>query len=332
METLDLLGAALGLGTLAGLNLYLTVFVTGLAIQQGWITLLPPYEHLAVLGDPLIVGVAGVLFALEFFADKVPWIDSLWDAVHTVIRPIGGAMLAITVLGETHPVYDVLVGLLAGGMALATHGAKAGTRLVANASPEPFSNVGLSLTEDALVIGGLALIYHYPVVALGLALVLFGIILWFGPRLFLRARTTMWFFWRRFACLSGASGEIALPPNLEMLLARNPPGGVRLGWASPCVTGPGSALKRNRFGWLLLTESDGVPALSFAERVNGEPRLTSIPAGNRRALHRAGFFRDRVVIYDANGADAQTFQFDCTRRARAQELVRRLAGEAAVPA
>lgn len=324
METLSLLGAALGMGTLAGLNLYLTVFVTGLAIQQGWITLLPPYEHLVVLGDPLIVTVAGALFAMEFFADKVPWVDSLWDAVHTVIRPIGGAMLAITVLGETHPVYDVMVGLLAGGMALATHGAKAGTRLVANASPEPFSNLGLSVAEDAVVIGGLALVYHYPVAALVLAVLLFGILLWVGPRIFDRARTSIWFLWRRFVHHSGARGDSSLPVNLEMMLARNTPGNPSLRWASPCVTGPGTSLRRNRFGWLLLTEHEGIPELNFAERVEGEPQLTTLPTERCRALYRGGFFCNRVVIYDHAKPGEQTFQFDCTRREQARELVRRL--------
>ncbi len=324
METLDLLGVALGLGTLAGLNLYLTVFVAGLAIQQGWITLLPQYEQLAVLGDPVIVAIAGVLFALEFFADKVPWVDSLWDAVHTVIRPIGGALLAVTVLGEAHPVYDVLVGLLAGGMALTTHGLKAGTRLVANASPEPFSNIGLSLAEDAVVLGGLALVYHYPLAALGAALGLFAAILWFGPRLFGAARSTLWFFWRRLTKRPGVSAAVAMPTGLEILLARRPVAGAGEAWAAPCVTGPGAHLKGNRFGWLLVTGQE-TAAVDFAERAEGEPRLTSLPPGEWRAVHRPGFFRDRVELYDAAGAGRQSFQFDCTRRELARDLVRRLA-------
>ena len=99
METLQLLGTALGLGALSGINLYLTVFATGLAIQQHWIVLAPQYSKLAVLGDPAVVLIAGVLYFLEFFADKIPWVDSLWDVLHTVIRPVGGALLASRVLG-----------------------------------------------------------------------------------------------------------------------------------------------------------------------------------------------------------------------------------------
>ena len=103
MERLNLLGVALGLACLAGINLYLTVFVVGLAINQHWIVLSPAYQSLQILGNPVIVSVAGVLYFLEFFADKIPWMDSAWDAVHTIIRPIGGALLAIQVLGAPRP-------------------------------------------------------------------------------------------------------------------------------------------------------------------------------------------------------------------------------------
>ena len=152
METLQLLGVALGLATLAGINLYLTVFVSGLAIQQGWITLLPQYEQLSVLADPLIVGISGTLFVLEFFADKVPWVDSLWDAVHTFIRPVGVVLLGLAALGEMPTYLQVTAALIAGGAALTTHVAKAGTRLLANHSPEPVSNIVLSVAEDATVV------------------------------------------------------------------------------------------------------------------------------------------------------------------------------------
>ncbi|HEV3410737.1 MAG TPA: DUF4126 domain-containing protein, partial [Chthoniobacterales bacterium] len=115
MEQLNLLGVALGLAALAGINLYLTVFATGLAINQHWITLAPQYQSLEVLGHPAIVIVAGILYFLEFFADKIPWVDSAWDAVHTVIRPIGGALLAVQALGQTDPTFDIIVLLLGGG-------------------------------------------------------------------------------------------------------------------------------------------------------------------------------------------------------------------------
>src|SRR4051794_36466524 len=107
MERLHLLSAALGLAALAGVNLYLTVFATGLAIHYHWIVLSSPYQSLDVLGDPTIIIISGALFLVEFFADKVPWVDSAWDAVHTIIRPIGGALLAIQVLGRPSPTLSV---------------------------------------------------------------------------------------------------------------------------------------------------------------------------------------------------------------------------------
>src|SRR6266849_4221012 len=121
MERLNLLGGGLGLACIAGINLYLTVFVTGLAINQHWIVLGPAYQSLDVLGNPVIVTIAGVLYFLEFFADKVPWVDSAWDAVHTIIRPIGGALLAIQVLGHSTPAFTVIIALLAGSTSLVAH-------------------------------------------------------------------------------------------------------------------------------------------------------------------------------------------------------------------
>ena len=183
MDQLKLLGVALGLACLAGINLYLTVFATGLAIHQHWIVLAPAYHSLEVLGDPLIIWIAGTLYVLEFFADKIPWVDSIWDAVHTVIRPIGGALLAIQVLGHPSPAFMVIVALLAGGTSLVAHTAKAATRLVSNTSPEPFSNIGLSLGEDAAVLGGLTLVHFAPLLALIIFLIAIGAFWYFARRI-----------------------------------------------------------------------------------------------------------------------------------------------------
>src|SRR5712664_5008299 len=138
---LDLLAVALVLAALAGITLYLTVFVTVLAIHFHWITLAPQYQSLEVVSNPWIITVAGVLYFLEFFADKIPWVDSIWDAVHTIIRPIGGALLAIQVLGHTSPTFTVIAEVLGGGTSLVSHTAKTATRLASNTSPEPFSNI-----------------------------------------------------------------------------------------------------------------------------------------------------------------------------------------------
>jgi hypothetical protein len=183
VERLDLLAVALGLATLAGVNLYLTVFATGLAIHFHWITLAPQYQSLEILGNPWIISIAGILYLLEFFADKIPWVDSIWDAVHTVIRPIGGALLAIQVLGHPSPAFTVIIALLAGGTSLLTHTAKAATRLASNTSPEPVSNIGLSLGEDAAVLGGLTLMHFAPLLALILFLICIGAFFYFARRL-----------------------------------------------------------------------------------------------------------------------------------------------------
>src|SRR5580704_8205883 len=128
MQRLQTLGVALGLASLSGLNLYLTVFVTGLAIQQHWVDVSQTYPELAVLAHPAVLAIAAVLYLLQFFADKVPWVDSLWDAVHTFIRPLGGAFLAVHSLDHPDPTLEVIAALLAGGATLAFHGMKASTR------------------------------------------------------------------------------------------------------------------------------------------------------------------------------------------------------------
>ena len=197
MARLDVLSVALGLAALAGVNLYLTVLATGLAIHFHWITLAPQYQSLEILGNPWIVTIAGVLYLLEFFADKIPWVDSIWDAVHTVIRPIGGALLAIQVLGHPSPTFAVIVALLAGGTSLIAHTAKAATRLASNTSPEPFSNIGLSLGEDAAVLGGLALVHFNPLLALIIFLIGIGAFFYFAPKILRSTRAKIWLAWKK---------------------------------------------------------------------------------------------------------------------------------------
>jgi hypothetical protein len=183
MEVLKTLAVALSLGTLAGVNLYLTVLVTGLALHFDWVTLPSPLAGLEVLGHPTILCISAVLYAIEFCADKIPWVDTAWDAIHTLIRPIGAAALAVAAMGDAHPAFEVVAGLLAGGMAFSSHTAKAGTRLAANTSPEPFTNIAFSLVEDGLVLGGLGLLAWSPLVALVLAVIICATILIFLPRL-----------------------------------------------------------------------------------------------------------------------------------------------------
>jgi hypothetical protein len=172
VELLATLGRTLGFSFAAGINLYATVAILGLAARYGWVDL---PEQFQVFNHDVVIGVALALYVIEFIADKIPWVDSIWDAVHTAIRPIGGAVIAVTTLGDASPAMQGLVALLGGGLAAGTHLTKAGTRAAANTSPEPFSNWLLSLTEDVFVIGLSALALKYPVAAA--IVVMIGVVL-----------------------------------------------------------------------------------------------------------------------------------------------------------
>ncbi len=188
MGVLEQLGVALGLAGLAGINLYLTVLVTGLAIRLDLLELAGRFHSLEVLGHPAVVATSGTLFLLEFFADKIPWVDSLWDSVHTIIRPTGAVLIAIPALGQVDPALQVVGALLAGGLAATTHATKASTRLLINTSPEPISNATASVAEDTIVLAGLGVVALSPILALGMAAALFAIALYLLPRSWRTAR------------------------------------------------------------------------------------------------------------------------------------------------
>src|SRR3954465_14725099 len=152
----------MGFSFAAGLNLYATVAILGLASRFDWVQLPPQFK---VFDNDIVIVAAIVMYLIEFAADKVPWFDSVWDAVHTVIRPVGGALIAVATLGHASPAVQGLAALLGGSLAASTHLAKAGTRAVANASPEPFTNWILSVSEDAFVVGPGCLALKYPAVA-----------------------------------------------------------------------------------------------------------------------------------------------------------------------
>ena len=172
MEWIAALGRTMGFSFAAGINLYATVAILGLASRYNWVALPPQYQ---AFDNDFIIATALGLYVVEFVADKIPWFDSIWDTVHTAIRPLGGAVIAVTTLGDASPTTEVLVGLLGGTLAAGTHFTKSGTRAVANTSPEPFSNWLLSLGEDAFVIGLGVVALKYPLVAAGVVVV--GVIL-----------------------------------------------------------------------------------------------------------------------------------------------------------
>ena len=185
------LAAILGISFSAGLNTYATVLALGLLGRFGVVHLPPAVEVVAT--TPFLIASA-LLYSVEFVADKIPWIDSVWDAIHTVIRPAAGALLASGVAGTVDPEWQVIAALAGGGIALTSHAAKASTRAAVNVSPEPFSNWFLSLAEDAASFFLVWLVTTHPVIGAFLALFFLAIaifILWklshFARRLFRKA-------------------------------------------------------------------------------------------------------------------------------------------------
>jgi len=321
---LDLLGVALGLAALAGINLYLTVFATGLAIHFHWITLAPQYQSLEVLGNPWIISIAGVLYLLEFFADKIPWVDSIWDAVHTVIRPIGGALLAIQVLGHPSPAFTVIVALLAGGTSLIAHTAKAATRLATNASPEPFSNIGLSLCEDAAVLGGLTLMHFNPLVALIIFLIGIGAFFYFAPKILRGMKAKIWLTWKK---LNGPADRdapvnlpITLPARLASVFNHENVLGETIEWTARCVSGRGRRIPANLFGALVATKEEPRKLVfvtrGFARTINLEDSVVG---------HEPRFLFENLVISPAAGKGPKySFIFPRSDAVVVEQIVQKL--------
>ena len=172
MSPLETLGFALGTSFASGLNLYATVAAAGLFQRLGIVTMPEP---LAVLAHPVVIGVAITLFVVEFIADKIPYVDSLWDSVHTVIRPTIAAILGVLIAGDASSLEQAFAATGASVMALLSHLAKGGLRLAVNTSPEPVTNVGTSLAEDGAVVGVTLLAWQFPWIAAAIALVLLAV-------------------------------------------------------------------------------------------------------------------------------------------------------------
>ena len=174
MTAVELVALAASVSLLSGWRLYLVTFVTGIAMKFGWIALPDQLRALDVLASNWIIVIAGIGALAEFFADKIAWVDSAWDAIHSFIRPLGGALLSLAIIDSADPAWQVGSFLLGGGAALMAHAGKAGARTLVNASPEPFSNVLVSTGEDVATGGLLALAIANPIAA---ALIAFGLVL-----------------------------------------------------------------------------------------------------------------------------------------------------------
>ena len=178
MSALQLIALASTVSLLAAWRLYLVTFAVGVAMKLGWIALPQQLHALDVLANNWIVGIAALGTLAEFFADKVPWVDSAWDAVHSVVRPVGGALLSMAIIDGGDPTWQVGSFLLGGGAALLAHAGKAGARTLVNASPEPFSNIAVSTGEDIATAGLLGLAIANPIAAALIALILVILSLW----------------------------------------------------------------------------------------------------------------------------------------------------------
>jgi len=180
MDAVSVIALSMGAAWASGINLYATLFMLGYMATTGNITL--PAE-LEVVANPMVMTAAGFMYCVEFFADKIPGVDSAWDSIHTFIRIPAGAMLASSAVGDVTPAIELTTALLGGALAAGTHTTKAGTRLLINTSPEPVSNWTASISEDLIVIGGLWAALHHPVLFIIGLLVFILFMIWALPRL-----------------------------------------------------------------------------------------------------------------------------------------------------
>ena len=310
MDILRTLATLLPLSLAAGVNLYGTVLIVGLCIRLGWVTNVP--SGLEVLGSVPVIIIAGLLYLIEFVADKIPFVDNVWDAIHTVVRPLGAALLAASAFARVHPVVAVIAALLAGGIALVSHSGKAGARAVLNtASPvENVSNIAVSVVEDVGV-GALALLaLKYPFVAAGIGAVLLVLLLILVPRLLRWMSFTLRAIWARVRGFVAPRHEPDTLPTSHMVLL----GHRRPELAARCQAQqvPGAA---GRSGYLAL----GSDALSFTydtwlgSRIWNLPRQSLVAAyltrralsdvlevyyqrGQRSAVARFVFMKDRTPL------------------------------------
>ena len=276
MDTLSAFGSVMGLSLASGVRLYATMLAVGLGLRFGFFDLHPNLERLRVLSNDWVLFGVGIAYLIEFFADKIPWIDSLWDSIHTLIRPLGAALMGASALGSVNPEARWGLALLSGGVALAGHSTKAGTRLAANHSPEPFSNIILSLAEDALVFAGTWLAIVHPLAMLAVVAVFLVLFCWLGPKLFRVLKLE----WTALICLIRGSGG-ALPEEYRM----------KLGETSVVVraaAGRGIRGLKNSTGWLGLSDA----GLTFVARRWFRLKSYAIPL---EELTEAGF-KSRMLL------------------------------------
>jgi len=176
----SVIALTMGVAWASGINLYAAILVLGIMGATGNMVL-PP--ELTVLTNPLVLGAAGIMYFVEFFADKMPGVDTGWDTIHTFIRIPAGAMLAAGAVGHVNPAVSIAAGIMGGGLAAGSHALKAGSRVLINTSPEPFTNWAASLGEDAAVIAGLWTALHHPVLFIVLLVLFLLLLAWLLPKI-----------------------------------------------------------------------------------------------------------------------------------------------------
>ena len=197
---ISIISMTLGVAWASGINLYAALLMLGIAGLTGNIDLPPELE---ALENPLVIGVAGLMYTTEFFADKIPGVDSTWDALHTFIRIPAGAMLAMGAVGDVTPAMEVAAAIAGGSLSATSHATKAGTRLAINASPEPFSNWGMSITEDVAVFAGLWAALTNPWLFIVILVIFLLLVIWLLPKIWRGIR----FVLRKLGSLFGATSD-----------------------------------------------------------------------------------------------------------------------------
>ncbi|MBF0448641.1 MAG: DUF4126 family protein [Magnetococcales bacterium] len=216
----SIIALTMGASWASGINLYAAIAILGFSGSSGSIDL-PP--DLLILENPLVIGAASIMYCVEFFADKIPGFDTAWDTIHTFIRIPAGAMLAAGAVGEVGPAMEIAATMLGGGMAAASHVTKASTRVVINASPEPFTNWAASISEDLMVFGGLWAALHHPVLFLVFMGLFILLMIWILPKTWRTIKRFFSWLGRLFAGEAGPQIENSPTPAIQIAISPPPP-------------------------------------------------------------------------------------------------------------
>jgi hypothetical protein len=299
MDTLELIGSAMGLGLLSGLRLYFTVLALGLGIRFDLFHFTGQFSGLHVLADNKVMIGAGIGFVMEFLADKIPWVDSIWDAVHTFVRPIAAVVLGAAAFAQVDPGLRILLSLIAGGMAVSSSASKAATRLVVNHSPEPFSNIALSIMGDIAAPIGIWLTTTHPLVMMAIAIPFFLVFLWLVPRVFRLLRLEVAALYGLLDRVFGVEKEglVPVPENLARAVFDEFPAPEPLLGIRCAATKSTGGLSRS-IGFLCPLEAHYV----FVTKRNFRTRMHVINRSDvRRVFTESGLLLPDLVIETARG-------------------------------